>query len=77
MHSAWLRGFKDKEARKKQVQGAQWALELLKEVLEVEFKKEQNVRDYSDPQWVHKQIAVNEYNQVLDDVIKLITFNKE
>lgn len=73
MHSIWLKGHKDKEARKQQVQSAQWAFDLLKEVLEREFRKKENVRDYTDPQWVHKQVAVNEYNQALDDLLSLLT----
>ena len=76
MHSAWLKGHKDKEARKEQVQSAQWAFSLLEEVLEKEFKRKDNIRDYSDPQWVHKQIAANEYNAALDDIMKLIKFNE-
>lgn len=77
MHSAWLRNYKDKEGRKQQVQSASWAFGLLKEVLEQQFYKKENVRDYCDPQWVHKQIAVNEYNQALDDLLELITLDKE
>lgn len=72
MHSAWLKGHKDKEARKEQVKSASWAFDLLVEVLEKEFRRKENVRDYEDPQWVHKQIAVNEYNQALDDLLNLI-----
>lgn len=72
MHSAWLKGHKDKEARKEQVKSASWAFSLLAEVLEKEFRRKENVRDYDDPQWVHKQIAVNEYNQALDDLLNLI-----
>lgn len=72
MHSAWLKGHKDKEARKEQVKSASWAFDLLAEVLEKEFRRKENVRDYEDPQWVHKQIAVNEYNQALDDLLNLI-----
>lgn len=77
MHTAWLKGYKDKESRKAQVVSASWAFTLLKEVLEQEFKKKENVRDYCDPQWVHKQIAVNEYNQALEDLLELITLDKE
>lgn len=72
MHSVWLKGFKDKKARKEQVESARWAFTLLEEVLEKEFRKKENIRDYEDPQWVHKQIAANEYNQALDDIMKLI-----
>ena len=76
MHQSWLKGYKDKAARKEQVQSASWAFALLEEVLEKEFRKKENIRDYTDPQWVHRQIAVNEYNQVLDDILKLIRLDK-
>ena len=77
MHTAWFKGTKDKEQRKKEVLGYRNAFDALKEILERDFKKKENVREYSDPQWVHKQIAVNEYNQALDDLLKLITIEKE
>jgi|TARA_R110000796_G_C14543814_1_gene433193 hypothetical protein len=77
MHSSWLKGHKDKEARLKQIQSAGWAFDLLKEILERDFRKKENVREYGDPQWVHKQMAVNEYNQALDDLLKIITLDKE
>ena len=77
MHSAWFKGKKDKEQRKKEVLGYRNAFDALKEILERDYKKKENVREYSDPQWVHKQMAVNEYNQALDDLLKLITIEKE
>ena len=77
MHSAWLKGKKDKELRRKEILGYRNSFDALKEILERDFKKRENVRDYSDPQWVHKQIAVNEYNQALEDLLKLITLEKE
>ena len=52
------------------------ALEALKEILEADFLKKEAVRDYS-PGWEYKQIAVNEYNSVLSDVIKLLTVEKD
>ncbi len=76
MHAAWLKGHKDKDARKAQIESASWAFGLLEEVLEAEFRKKDNFRDYSDPQWVHKQIAAHEYNQALDDILNLIRLNK-
>ncbi len=77
MHTAWLKGTKDKEMRRKEIMGYRNSFDALKEVLERDFKKKQNVRDYSDPQWVHTQIAVNEYNQALEDLLKLITLDKK
>jgi hypothetical protein len=52
------------------------ALEALKEILETDYLKKEAVRDYS-PGWEYKQIAVNEYNSVLGDVIKLLTVEKD
>ena len=52
------------------------ALEALKEILETDFLKKEAVRDYS-PGWEYKQIATNEYNSVLSDVIKLLTVEKD
>ena len=72
MHSAWLKGHKDKEARKEQVKSASWAFDLLAEVLEKEFRRKENVRDYDSPNWEYRQVAVNEYNAALDEILKLI-----
>lgn len=52
------------------------AFDKLKEVLTQEFMKKPAVRDYS-PGWAEKQIAVNEYNQALDDLLKFITLTKD
>ena len=52
------------------------ALEALKEILETDFLKKEAVRDYS-PGWEFKQIAVNEWNQALSDIIKLVTIEKD
>lgn len=76
MHSAWLRNHSDKEKRKKQVKTYKPVLDDLKEVLEQEFEKKPSVRDYEVPNWELRQIAVNEYNQVLEDIIKLITIKE-
>lgn len=71
MHTAWTKGYKDREDRKKRVLGYRPALDDLKEIIERDFKKKEAVRDYS-PGWEYKQVAVNEYNQVIDDILKLI-----
>ena len=76
MHSAWMKGIKDKDARRKEVRAFRNAFDELKGILERDFKKKENIRDYSDPQWVHQQMAVNEYNQVLEDLLKLITIKE-
>jgi hypothetical protein len=77
MQTVWLKGAKDKEARKQEVLAYRNAFDALKEILEQEYKKKPAVRDYDVPNWELRQVAVNEYNQVLDDMLKLITLNKE
>jgi hypothetical protein len=79
MHTAWLKGVpqKNKEDRRREVNGYRRAFDDLKEILDKEFKKKPCVRDYEDPNWEIRQIAVNEYNQVLDDLLKLITLDKD
>ena len=52
------------------------ALNALKEILETDYLKKEAVRDYS-PGWEFKQIAVNEWNQALSDIIKLVTIEKD
>lgn len=79
MQSVWVKGLKGeaKEARIKEVMGYRSAFDELKEILEKEFKKKTSVRDYDVPNWEVRQVAVNEYNQALDDLMKLITLVKE
>ena len=79
MQTIWLKGLNgdDKEKRKGEVLGYRNAFDSLKEILEHNFKKKEAVRDYEVPGWELRQIAVSEYNQVLDDMLKLITLNKE
>ena len=66
-----------KEKRKAEVLNYRNAFDSLKEILERDFKKKQSVRDYDVPNWELRQIATNEYNQALDDLLKLITLDKE
>ena len=47
------------------------AFDALEELLSEEFRRKEAVRDYT-PGWEYKQVANNEYNAVLDDVLKLI-----
>jgi hypothetical protein len=79
MHSIWVKSVKpaDKANRIKEVQGYATAFAELKQILEKEFKKKPCVRDYEVPNWDIRQVAVNEYNQALDDLIKIITLSKE
>ena len=79
MLATWVKGLRGeaKEARIKEVLGYQTAFNELKVILEKEFKKKPSVRDYDVPNWETRQIAINEYNQGIDDLIKLITLVKE
>ena len=47
------------------------AFQALKEILESDFKKKEADRDYS-PGWEQRQIAINEWNTVMESIIKLI-----
>ncbi len=79
MQTAWVKGLKgqDKEKRRAEVMNYRNAFDALKEILERDYKKKQSVRDYEAPNWELRQIAANEYNQSLDDLLKLITLDKE
>ncbi len=79
MQAVWVKGLRGaaKEARIKEVMGYRNAFDELKEILEKEVKKKASVRDYDVPNWEVRQVAVNEYNQALDDLMKLITLVKE
>lgn len=79
MQAAWVKGLKgqEKEKRKAEVLGYRNAFDALKEILEQDFKRKESVRDYEVPNWELRQVAVNEYNQVLDDMLKLITTSKD
>ena len=77
MHINWIKGHEaDKEYRKKKVLSYRPALNDLKEILERDYKKKECLRDYGEPNWELRQVAVNEYNQVLEDIIKLITIEE-
>jgi len=72
MKEAWYKvSNKDKEARQKEVLSYRNAFDDLTEVLSKTHKKKEAVRDYG-PGWAEKQIAVNEYNQAITDVLSLI-----
>ena len=76
MQAVWLRGVKDseRERRKQEVLSYRNAFDDLREILEQHYVRKEAVRDYS-PGWEYKQIAVNEYNAVLDDLLSLIDLN--
>ena len=77
MNEKWFVGHKGekREQRKQRVLSHATAFEDLTEVLTTHFKKREAVRDYENPGWVHKQIAVNEYNQAITDIINLINLD--
>jgi len=72
MDSRWAKNGHSKEDMRRFIP----ALNALKEILETDFQKKEAVRDYS-PGWEFKQIAVNEYNAVLQDILKLVTIEKD
>lgn len=76
MQAVWLKGDKggDREQRRKEVLSYRNAFEDLREILEQHYVRKEAVRDYS-PGWEYKQIAVNEYNAALDDLLNLIDLN--
>lgn len=76
MQAVWLRGVKDseRERRKQEVLSYRNAFDDLREILEQHYVRKEAVRDYS-PGWEYKQIAVNEYNAVLDDLLNIIDLN--
>lgn len=73
MQAVWLKGLKgeERERRKAEVLSYRNAFDSLREILEQNYRKKEAVRDYS-PGWEYKQIATNEYNAVLDDLLNLI-----
>jgi hypothetical protein len=72
MDSRWIKAGHSRE----DVKRFKTALDALKDILESDFKKKEADRDYS-PGWEQRQIAINEYNAVLTDVIKLVTIEKD
>lgn len=76
MQAVWFKGVPNtnKDDRIKEIKSYRNAFDALKEILNSsDYKKKEAVRDYGAPNWRERQIAVNEYNRVLDDVINLIT----
>lgn len=76
MDSRWFSSIQDKEQRKKELLSYRSAYTALTEVLEKHLKKKEASREYNSPNWAYEQIAINEYNQVLMDVIKLINLKE-
>ena len=78
MQTIWLKGLKgeERDRRKGEVLNYRNAFDDLREILEQHYLKRDAVRDYS-PGWEFKQVAVNEYNAVLDDILNLIDLNRK
>ena len=80
MKQVWFRGVKsseDKERRRVEVLNYRNAFDSLREILNAHYKKKASVRDYELPNWEYRQIAVNEYNRVLEDILELIDIDKK
>lgn len=80
MKTVWFKGHTSPEAkakREKEIRGYKNGFDELRDVIEHNFKKKEAVRDYEQPNWVERQIAVNEYNQALRDILDLINLDKE
>lgn len=76
MQAIWLKGLKgeERERRKGEVLAYRNAFDDLREILEQHHLKRDAVRDYS-PGWEYKQIAVNEYNAAIEELLNLIDLN--
>jgi hypothetical protein len=76
MQAIWLKGLKgpERERRKAEVLAYRNAFDDLREILEQHYLKKDAVRDYS-PGWEYKQVAVNEWNSALDQLLDLIDLN--
>jgi hypothetical protein len=74
MHIAWTKGLKgkDKEERIQQVLNYRNTFDDLREVLLATCKKKDADREYNEG-WQQRQIAANEYNAALEDILKIIT----
>lgn len=74
MNSYWIGGLtgEAKEKRIRQVKGYKEALADLEKILKEHYLKDDEYRDYSDPGWMANQIARNERNAVIKDILKLI-----
>jgi len=80
MKQVWFRGVKsseDKDRRRVEVLNYRNAFDSLREILNAHYKKKSSVRDYELPNWEYRQIAVNEYNRVLEDILELIDLDKK
>jgi hypothetical protein len=79
MKSHWFKGLKtkkEKEEREKEVKSFNRAFSELEKILLENYKKRPAERDYNNSGWMYKQIATNEYNQAVDDLLELIRLER-
>ena len=76
MHHAWTKGLKGekKEERVAQVTAYKTAFDDLGEVIRATLKKRESDRNYNEG-WANRQIAANEYNAALEDILRIIDLN--
>lgn len=73
-HNDWFIGAKTEEERENirtRLKGYKNTFSELTVLLE-RRRKDPAVTDYDTPGWANRQIAVNEYNRALDDLLKLL-----
>ncbi len=76
-NSLWFKGLNtkaEKEQRVKELQSYKRAFEELTALLESK-KKPSSCRNYTNPNWQVEQIATNEYNAAIADVLALINLD--
>lgn len=76
MHHAWTKGLKgtEKDERVKQVLQYRNAFEELEQVIRSHLLKKDADRKY-DEGWAHRQIAVNEFNASIEDLLRIMNLN--
>ncbi len=76
MLTAWTKGYKgdEKKARVEQVLGYSSYFTDLEQVIRSHLLKKDADRKY-DEGWSTRQVAVNEYNAAVEDILRLINLN--
>lgn len=74
MNIYWTKGLtgEAKEKRVKEVKAYSKAFRDLEEILKTYYTSKDEFRDYSNPNWMANQIAVNERNAVIKEILDLI-----
>lgn len=78
MQSIWFKGIpkEKREKREEEIKSYRNAFDALKEILE--SKRERSIKsDYDSPSWAFKQADQNGANRMLDEVLKIITIDKD